>query len=167
MAPIVALSEVPRAGRDCVRFADGIRAYGDILRVQGIVLVSTHWARLSDSPSVIVEIGDQSEPAAFALAHQTAALLQRSGLSTEFGGGSARDNAVWVALLKAHDDADVPLVHIGVPARFGSELMTLTARALEPLRNDKVLLVGLNAAFGEALRRDLAPANILLEGVTP
>ena len=166
MTPVIALSDIPRQGRDADRFARGIHAYADILRSGGAVIVSTHWDRSNASPSVIIEIDDrdQMSPETLALAERAAELLQRAGLSTEFGHSWPRENAIWKAIVNAHGDASFPLIHISVPARFGSDLMIMTARALEPLRRETILLVGLCAAFGEAIRRDGAPS---MSGVAP
>ena len=172
--PVIAISETPRDGRDAERFARGVRTYADTLRVSGLVIVSTHWNRSNDSPSVIIEVDEQNEPStdSFALAEHAAALLQKAGLSTEFGREWPRSNGFWNSLLAAHEGAAFPMIHVSVPARFGSDLMVLAARALEPLRRETVLLVGLSSSFAEGFRYDagradrpsfgLAPSNIVV-----
>lgn len=153
--PAIALPETPRAGRDAKRFAEEVRAYAQTLRVDGIVLVTTHWNRSNDSPSVIVEVDrERHETDSISVSERIASLLQRAGLSTEFGRPWPRENAAWDALLEAHENAPFPVTHVSVPARFGSDLMTLTAKALEPLRRESILLVGLSSAFGQGLRRE-------------
>ena len=149
--PVIAMSDMPRPGRDADRFARGVRAYADILRARGVVIASTHWNRSSDSPSVILEAREHAAPD-LALGERCATLLQSAGLSVEPRRSWPREHALWTAFLDAHHDAAFPLLHVSVPARFGSDLMIVTARALEPLRREAVLLVGLSAVFGEALR---------------
>lgn len=158
LTPVIALSEIPRQGRDADRFARGIRAYADILRASGVVIASTHWNRSNASPSVIIEADDrlQASPDALSLAERAASLLQREGLSREFGRSWPSESAIWNAIQDAHEDASFPLLHVSVPARFGSDLIMATAKALEPLRREAILLVGFSAAFGEGIRRDAA-----------
>jgi aromatic ring-opening dioxygenase catalytic subunit (LigB family) len=167
--PVIAVAETPRAGREAERFARGIRAYADILRAHGVLIVSSHWDRSNDSPSAIIEVNDRGEapPQSFSLAERAAALLKNAGLSTEFGRSWPRENEVWSAIVEAHADAEFPVVHVSVPARFGSDLIVLAARALEPLRREAVLLVGLSSAFGQAIRAETSRDSHPSLGMSP
>ena len=164
--PVVMLSVAPRRGADAKRFASGIREYATRLHAAGVVLVSSHWTRVSDAASVIVEVDDlrpDEGPAfsselpvpsasAFALTERVAELLQENGLSAEFGRTWPRDNATWAAMLDAHAGAAFPVIHVSVPARFGADLMRDVTRALQPMREEGVLLVGISIAFADAIR---------------
>jgi aromatic ring-opening dioxygenase catalytic subunit (LigB family) len=158
LTPVIALSDLPRQGRDADRFARGIRAYADLLRTNGIIIVSTHWNRSNDSPSVIIEVDDRRNASeARSLSERAASLLQRAGVSIELGHSWPPESAIWHTIQAAHEGVSLPLLHVSVPARFGHDLMVVTARALEPLRREAILLVGFSAVFGEAIRRDSSP----------
>jgi hypothetical protein len=109
---------------------------------------------------VIIEVDDRDQNSleTISLAERAGSLLQKAGLSTELGHSWPGENAVWQRIRNAHDDASFPLIHISVPARFGSDLMFLTARALEALRREAILLVGFSPAFGEGIRHDRTTA---------
>jgi hypothetical protein len=162
LMPVLALQETPRNPRDAARFANYVRAYGEFGRVAGVVIVSIYWSRSTDSGDAVLEVAwpAKPHPDTVPLSERVAGLLHESGIGTEFGRVSFTDDAVWNALVAAHADANVPLLHVSVPARFGSESMMRAADALAPLRRDGILLIAFSPAFGEAIRRSLEPANV-------
>lgn len=155
LMPVLALQDTPRNSRDAARFANYVRAYGDFGRVAGVVIVSIYWSRSTDSGNAILELASAAKPHpdSVPLAERVAGLFRESDIGTEFGRVSFTDDAVWNALVAAHAGANVSLLHVSVPARFGSESMMRAAKALAPLRRDGILLIAFSPAFGEAIRR--------------
>lgn len=165
--PVVLLSVAPRVGADADRFAAGIREYATRLNAAGVVFVTSHRDRSSDSSNVIVEVDDlrpDEGPAfssrmmvpsasAFALSERTAQLLNEHGVATEFGRTWRRHNTAWASMLTAHKRAAFPLIHVSVPSRFAKRVMSRVTNALQPLRSEGILLVGISAAFAEAIRQ--------------
>jgi 4,5-DOPA dioxygenase extradiol len=144
-APTLALDAAGRGAE--------LRAWGAALpRPRAIVVVSAHWVArdvrtgveatapllydFSGFPRALeaIEYRAPSDPA---LAARVRALA----------GGTAApdqpwDHGVWVPLLHMFPAADVPVVQVSLPLRTGPESWLALGRALAPLRDEGVLVLG-------------------------
>lgn len=118
----------------------------------GIVVLSAHWqseplrVTLAEKPKTLhdfvgfpdalyqIEYAAAGSPAlAAAVAQCTSALGERE---------RGRDHGVWVPLRHVRPAADLPVVQLSLPRRLeGSDLVSL-GRALAPLRDEGVALIG-------------------------
>lgn len=133
------------------------RLAAQLPRPKAIVIVSAHW----ESQDLRVSAHPQPEtwhdfggfPAAlFAVQYPApgdpplAALvleqLQAAGLPAQLDGKRPFDHGVWVPLSLMYPEADIPIVQVSLPSRLGPVLQTQVGRALSPLREQGVLLIG-------------------------
>ncbi|MBZ5638102.1 MAG: dioxygenase [Acidobacteriia bacterium] len=128
---------------------------------RGIVCASAHWeapcATVSGSaaPGTIHDfLGFPSElyavrypaPGDPALARSVAALLTAAGIEAAIDGARGLDHGAWVPLKLAYPGADVPVVEISVQPGLGPAHHLEIGRALAPLREDGVLVLGSGGA---------------------
>lgn len=137
-------------------FATALATWGARLRAEaaprGVAIVSAHW--VSAIPRTGVEaraplfydfggfdpaLRDVQYPApgAPALAAQVRELTGAKAEPTR-----ALDHGVWVPLLKMFPAADLPIVQIALPLRTGPAGWLALGRALAPLADDGVLVLG-------------------------
>ena len=147
--PSITLSETPKRGPDEERVARSIRNYADGLKAQGVILIASHTNRPGD-PSVVTIETDINQPGYFALAERVAEMLRGAGLAAEFGWRWPRATDAWTALRSLHSGSSYPVLHVSVPARFGGDLTVLAWTALQPLRDEGVLLVGMSSVLRDA-----------------
>ena len=143
-----------------------------------ILVATAHW--MSDEPLLSADPAPRTEhdfggfpetlyrlrypaPGAPALARRAAALLRSAGLAAATVDSRPRDHGSWVPLMFAWPDARIPVVELSVqPARDAPWHFRL-GRALAPLRQEGVLIVGSGAATHD-LRRYFAACR---SGVAP
>lgn len=154
--PVVYVAGSPSEPDAAERFARGIRSYADRLNASGVVLLGTYRHRAGDPPAVILDSDPHEAPRGFALLERAASLLQEAGLTTELGWPWPREHDVWSAMRTATVRAAYPVIQVSVPSRFGLDLTVLATRALQPLRHEGVLLVGISTAYADAVRRSRA-----------
>jgi 4,5-DOPA dioxygenase extradiol len=141
-------------------------------RPRAVLAISAHWyvdgsfLTAAQRPATIHDFGgfprymyEASYPAPGdpALARTAAALLAAHGAGTSEGRGL--DHGAWTALCLMFPAADVPIVQLSVDQRLTpAEAMEL-GRALSPLRDDGVLVLGsgnVTHNLGDALRQAAA-----------
>jgi 4,5-DOPA dioxygenase extradiol len=122
-----------------------------------IVVASAHWetalpmATGSDRPQTIHDFGGfppalyqlrYPAPGAPALAARIAALLKDAGITAGIDGTRGLDHGAWVPLRWMFPDATIPVVEIAVQPARGTAHHLALGRALAPLRDDGVLVIG-------------------------
>jgi 4,5-DOPA dioxygenase extradiol len=126
--------------------------------VRAILVVSAHWethgeVRVSSAPrpETIHDFGgfpralyELSYAAAGhpALAQRTADLLQHAGIPARLDPTRGLDHGAWVPLMHMRPDADLPVFQVSLPAELTAAGCVVLGRALAPLREEGVLIVG-------------------------
>lgn len=126
-------------------------------RPRAIVVASAHW--LSHAPLVGAAAQPQTvhdfggfPPALYALqypapgapqvARRAAELIAQAGLPVQLDPGRGLDHGVWVPLRMLYPQADIPVVPLSIQPRLGPAHQLALGRALAPLREEGVLLIG-------------------------
>lgn len=158
-APSLALDASP-AGR----FLDALGA--TMPRPQAILIASAHF----DRPGTVLACADPFPtihdfngfaPALHALlypargeqaiAKRAQALLERAGVTAQLDTRTGLDHGAWVPLLRMYPAADVPVVALSIDSRKEARWHHALGRALAPLRDDGVLVIG-SGGFSHNLR---------------
>jgi len=141
-------------GRVGMRLAELAR---DLPRPRAIVIASAHWlARAplvggADTPETLHDFGGFPQalfdirypaPGDTALTARVAGLLQTAGLSPQIDPQRGLDHGVWVPLRLLYPDADIPVVPVSIQPGLGPAHQFRIGRALAPLRDEGVLVVG-------------------------
>lgn len=125
---------------------------------RAILVCSAHWEatgpfRLSvaEVPGVMHDFGgfpeelytlDYPAPGAPALAAEAAALLRGAGLEAVLDPERPLDHGAWVPLRALYPEARIPVVQLSLPRPRTPEQLLAAGRALAPLRERGVLLLG-------------------------
>ncbi len=149
------------------RFAKLEAALRDVPRQVGaqpeaIVAVSGHWedARFavmaSPAPPMIYDFGGfppetyrvrYPAPGAPALAGRIEALIRAAGLAARLDPARGFDHGVYAVLAVAYPAADVPVVQVSLRADYDPAAHLALGRALAPLREDGVLILGSGSSY--------------------
>jgi aromatic ring-opening dioxygenase catalytic subunit (LigB family) len=131
-------------------------------RPKAILIVSGHWETRgfaftgAERPSLIYDYYNFPPHAyelrydvagAPALAKRAASLLQKSGLEAKVDVDRGLDHGVFVPLKVAFPDADVPVVEMSVERGLDPAMHVAAGRALTPLREEGVLILGSGMSF--------------------
>jgi|SRR5438105_3971273 len=124
---------------------------------RAIVIASAHWetsvpmltgaARpdtihdFSGFPEPLYKIR-YTAPGAPQIASRAQALLKRAGFTAAIDGARGLDHGAWAPLLYMYPDADVPVVQISLQPELGTRHHLALGRALRPLEEDNVLVIG-------------------------
>lgn len=126
-------------------------------RPRAIVLASAHWlARrplvgAAARPQTIHDFGgfpaplyaiEYPAPGEPALARQVHSLLEQAGLQPQLDPQRGLDHGAWVPLRLLYPQADIPVVPVSIQPGLGPAHQLALGRALAPLREQGVLLVG-------------------------
>jgi 4,5-DOPA dioxygenase extradiol len=122
-----------------------------------IVVFSAHWEsdpiRITSSPHPTMLYDyhgfppesykyQYPAPGSPALAQKIQSLLQITGLSAELDDQRGFDHGVFVPLMIMYPDADIPVVAVSLHSSLSAETNMLISRALAPLRDENILLLG-------------------------
>jgi len=149
-APTLPLTETPARA-----FLSGL---GDeMMRPKAILVISAHWETSVPTISAV----DRNEtihdfggfpPALYALqypapgsptvAAEVSALLRASGIDSRVDRSRGLDHGAWVPLLLMYPRADIPVLQLSVQPHLGAEHHLHLGRALAPLRQQGVLIIG-------------------------
>ena len=137
---------------------DFLAAYGrELGRPRAILVASAHFetetpALSADAqPSMIYDFGGfpqalydvvYAAPGDPQLASRAADLLTESGMPARLAAGRGFDHGTWIPLKLLYPDADIPVVQISIQPRAGAAHHIAMGRALAPLREDGVLIIG-------------------------
>ena len=135
-----------------------LRATGrELPRPQAVLIVSPHWTTrkvhvsTAARPATIHDFGgfdralyDLQYPAPGhpAIARRTINLLQAAGWQADEDNSRGLDHGAWVPLRYLYPDADVPVFQVSMPADLQANSALALGRALAPLADEGVLIVG-------------------------
>jgi 4,5-DOPA dioxygenase extradiol len=135
-----------------------LRQLGEQLSgLTAVAVVSAHWQTAGVQvmrtlePETIHDFGgfppalyrlQYPAPGAPSLAADTAALLTASGFDVSFDDGRGLDHGVWVPMLYLLPAARIPVFQVSLPFAFDAENALELGRALQPLRQKGVLVMG-------------------------
>ncbi len=126
-------------------------------RPRAVLMVSAHWETSvpmltgNPKPETIHDFGGfpaelyklrYPVPGAPEFATQVVTLLKGAGITAGVDGCRGLDHGAWVPLLWMYPDADLPVVQLSVQPQLGAVHHVALGRALSPLTNDGVLIVG-------------------------
>ena len=130
-------------------------------RPKAVLIMSGHWdasgtlaATTSTKPPLIYDYsGFPNEwydrrypcPGAPDAAREAVRLLSAAGLPAREDAGRGLDHGAWVPLTRLYPKADVPVAQLTVPAGEDPARIAAVGRALAPLRDQGVLLLGSGA----------------------
>lgn len=124
---------------------------------RAVVVVSPHWMTreveitATERPQTIHDFGgfprelyalQYSAPGSPALAAQIQQLLAAQGIQARLDTRRGLDHGAWVPLLHLYPDADVPVLQVSMPFDTEEAKAYALGRALAPLAQDGVLIVG-------------------------
>ena len=143
---------------------------------EAILIVSGHWEERdfavmgSAAPPMVYDYGGFPEemyhihyPAAGSpqLALRTRSLIQQAKLPARLNVERGFDHGTYAILAVTHPEADVPVFQVSIRADYDPEAHLQLGRALAPLRDEGVLIIGsgssyhnLRRFFGPRVRRD-------------
>ena len=147
---------------------DGLRACLEAIgpglphRPSAIVVVTAHWespefaVSTVAAPGLIYDYGgfpphtyqiQYPAPGAPALATHISGLLGAAAIEHRVDAERGWDHGVFIPLKVMYPDADVPIVAVSVRGDFDPEAHLELGRALAPLRDEGVLILGSGASF--------------------
>ncbi len=153
-APTLPLDDVP--ARD---FLQGLAA--TLPRPKAILIASAHWetaapaVSLAATPETIHDFyGFPRElyemrypaPGAPAAAGRAKDLLEAAGFAVAADAGQGLDHGAWVPLMLAWPAADIPAAQISIQPQLGPAHHIALGRALAPLRDEGILVLGSGGA---------------------
>ncbi|OAG74660.1 aromatic ring-opening dioxygenase LigA [Gluconobacter japonicus] len=173
---------VPHGGGPCFfmdwphvwdHMGEHLRGIGKTLprRPSAIVVMSGHWetdrptVTSGKAPPLIYDYYGFPEhtyalqypaPGSPVLANQVRRLLERAGIASDEDDQRGFDHGVFIPFMLAFPEADIPVVELSLPHHASAEDVMKIGRALEPLRDENVLLVGAGMSYHN-LRRFLRP----------
>lgn len=126
-------------------------------RPRAVLVVSPHWMTATpevgttEQPETIHDFGGFA-PALYqliypapghpALAERAARLLADGGWPVRVDGRRGLDHGAWVPLMHLFPEADIPVFQVSLPAHLDAESAWALGRALAPLAEQGVLIVG-------------------------
>ena len=129
----------------------------ELPKPRAVLMASAHWETSvpmltgNPKPETIHDFGGFPDalfqvrypaPGAPDLAAQAVALLKDAGITAGVDGCRGLDHGAWVPLRWMYPDNDVPVVEISLQPELGTARHVELGRALAPLADDGVLIVG-------------------------
>lgn len=128
-----------------------------IARPAALLVVSPHWmtrgvrVATTAAPETVHDFGgfpralytlQYPAPGHPALARRTIEVLRAAGWPAEDDPGQGLDHGAWVPLRFLYPQADVPVFQVSLPAGLSSAQAHALGKALQPLRDEGVMVVG-------------------------
>lgn len=149
-SPMMVLEDCPAR-----QFLSG---YGTALgRPEAILMVSAHWetqeisVTTTDRPETIYDYYGFPEPmyriryaapGAPDVAASASSLLELAGQSVRADSGRGLDHGAWVPLKFMYPEADIPVAQLSIQSHLGARHHLEVGKALAPLRDEGVLVIG-------------------------
>lgn len=145
----------PELAIDRVKGAPFAQWGKDLPAPKAILVISAHWEKTrpvmlstTDPKELVYDFGGFSQalyevrydaPGAKTLAEQVEAILPRSSVARSNRG---LDHGAWTPLVHMYPKADIPVLQVSMPSAEGPKGLFEFGRALAPLRDEGVLIVG-------------------------
>ena len=128
-----------------------------VARPRALLVVSPHWmtrgvrVATTETPETVHDFGgfpralytlQYPAPGHPALAQRTVEVLRATGWPAEADPHQGLDHGAWVPLRFLYPQADVPVFQLSLPAGLSSEQAYALGQALQPLRDEGVMVVG-------------------------
>ncbi|WP_026853895.1 DODA-type extradiol aromatic ring-opening family dioxygenase [Geothrix fermentans] len=143
--------------------------------LRAILVCSAHWESAgpfllssAETPGVMHDFGgfpevlytlDYPAPGSPGLAAEAAGLLRAAGLEAALDAQRPLDHGAWVPLRYLAPRAEVPVLQLSLPRPRTPELLLAAGRALAPLREQGVLIVGSGGVVHNLRRLDWSDAT--------
>jgi aromatic ring-opening dioxygenase catalytic subunit (LigB family) len=129
---------------------------------RAVLSVSAHWeaprftAMSAAQPGMVYDYYGFPEhtysvryaaPGAPAVAERIALLLQDAGIASALDGAQGFDHGTFAPLVAMYPDADVPVLQLSIKHGYDPEEHLAVGRALAPLRDEGVLILGSGLSF--------------------
>jgi len=129
----------------------------ELPRPRAVLVASAHWETAlptlsgNPRPETIHDFGGFPEalfevqyaaPGAPELASRASGVLKSAGITAGVNGCRGLDHGAWVPLKWMYPDADVPVVQISLQPEMGTARHLEIGRALAPLTDDGILIIG-------------------------
>ena len=140
------------------RLGPQLAALGRALpRPKALLVASPHWmtrglrVATTAAPATVHDFGgfpralfeiQYPAPGAPAVARRTLDILRAAGWPAEADEGQGLDHGAWVPVRFLYPEADVPVFQLSLPAGLTPALAYALGQALQPLRDEGVLVVG-------------------------
>lgn len=178
-SPALALESVGAQGEHGTLSARLAALAPELPRPQAVLVASAHWQTGAPvvggavAPCTIHDYGGFGSelhrirypaPGAPEVATRVVALLAAAGLHAAIDAGRGLDHGVWVPLRHVYPAADVPVLPLALQPALGVAHHHRIGRALAPLRDEGVLVLGsgglthnLRVAYATRARADAVP----------
>jgi 4,5-DOPA dioxygenase extradiol len=137
------------------RFLAGLGA--ELGKPKAILVASAHWetdrlaVSIAERPETIHDFcgfppalyeSRYAAPGAPDAARRAAELVEGAGMTAVLDAGRGLDHGAWVPLQLMYPEADVPVAQISIESHLGPRRQLEVGRALAPLRDDGVMIMG-------------------------
>ena len=132
------------------------------VKPKAILMVSGHWEEndfavmASPTPPMVYDFEGfpkelyqirYSAPGSPELARQAHSLIQGAGLPTHLDPKRGFDHGTYSLLAVTHPEADVPVIQVSIRSDYDPEAHLRLGRALAPLRDDGILIIGSGSSY--------------------